>query len=74
MPAFGLRLGKLYVAVLFKSDSQPKPDETKKDQRNFQESGRNTPATTLLILKDVAGLLCGFSTIERSNFRFICTF
>ena len=35
-----MRLGKLYVALLFKSDSQPKPDELKRTERNFQKSSR----------------------------------
>ena len=36
---FWMRLGKLYVALLFKSESQPKPDELK-NERYFQKSSR----------------------------------
>ena len=50
---FWLRLGKLYVALLFKSDSQPKPDELKRTNEIFKraaERAGDDPA----ILKDVA--------------------
>ncbi|HZS16871.1 MAG TPA: tetratricopeptide repeat protein [Candidatus Udaeobacter sp.] len=50
---FWLRLGKLYVALLFKSDSQPKPDELKRTNEIFKraaERAGDAPA----ILKDVA--------------------
>jgi tetratricopeptide (TPR) repeat protein len=52
-PNFWLRLGKLYVAILFKSDSQPKPDELKKTNEIFKkaaESAGDDPD----ILKEVA--------------------
>jgi tetratricopeptide (TPR) repeat protein len=51
--SFWTRLGKLYAAVLFKPDSQPKPDELKRVNEIFKkavENARNDPA----ILKDVA--------------------
>jgi tetratricopeptide (TPR) repeat protein len=50
---FWMRLGKLYVALLFKSDSQPKPDELKKTNDIFKKAAEHAgddPA----ILKDVA--------------------
>ena len=50
---FWMRLGKLYVALLFKSDSQPKPDELKRTNEIFKkatERAGDDPA----ILKDVA--------------------
>src|SRR6059036_731716 len=50
---FWMRLGKLYVAILFKSDSQPKPDELKKTNDIFKKAAEHAgddPA----ILKDVA--------------------
>jgi tetratricopeptide (TPR) repeat protein len=50
---FWMRLGKLYVAVLFKADSQPKPDELKRTNEIFRraaERADDDPA----ILKDVA--------------------
>jgi tetratricopeptide (TPR) repeat protein len=51
--SFWMRLGKLYVAVLFKSDSQPKPDELKRTNEIFKKAAERAgddPA----ILKDVA--------------------
>jgi tetratricopeptide (TPR) repeat protein len=50
---FWMRLGKLYVAMLFKSDSQPKPDELKRTNEIFKKAAEHAgddPA----ILKDVA--------------------
>jgi tetratricopeptide (TPR) repeat protein len=50
---FWMRLGKLYVALLFKSDSQPKPDELKRINEIFKKAAEHAgddPA----ILKDVA--------------------
>src|SRR5206468_4740477 len=52
-PNFWMHLGKLYVAILFKSDSQPKPYELKRVNEIFKraaEHGGDDPA----ILKDVA--------------------
>jgi tetratricopeptide (TPR) repeat protein len=52
-PNFWLRLGKLYVAILFKSDSQPKPEELTKINEIFKraaEKAGDDPG----ILKDVA--------------------
>jgi len=50
---FWIRLGKLYVAVLFKSDSLPKPEEFKKTNEIFKravEYAGDDPS----ILKDIA--------------------
>jgi tetratricopeptide (TPR) repeat protein len=52
-PNFWLRLGKLYVAILFKADSQPKPDELKKTNEIFKKAGGNA-GDDPGILKDVA--------------------
>jgi tetratricopeptide (TPR) repeat protein len=52
-PTFWLRLGKLHVAVVFKSDSQPKTDDLKKANEIFKKAADHAgddPA----ILKDVA--------------------
>src|SRR4051794_5813486 len=52
-PNFWIRLGKLYVAILFKSDSQPKPDELKKTNEVFKRAAEHAgddPGT----LKEVA--------------------
>jgi tetratricopeptide (TPR) repeat protein len=51
--SFWTRLGKLYAAVLFKPDAQPKPDELKRVNEIFKkavENAKDDPA----ILKDVA--------------------
>src|SRR5213082_463042 len=50
---FWMRLGKLYVAILFKSDSQPKPDELKKTNEIFKRAAENS-GDDPGILKDVA--------------------
>jgi tetratricopeptide (TPR) repeat protein len=52
-PNFWVRLGKLYVAILFKSDSQPKPDELKKTNEVFKRAADNS-GDDPGILKDVA--------------------
>jgi tetratricopeptide (TPR) repeat protein len=52
-PAFWMRLGKLYMAILFKSDSQPKPDELKKTNEIFKKAAEHAgddPA----VLKEIA--------------------
>ncbi len=40
-PAFWMRLGKLYMAILFKSDSQPKPDELKRTNEIFKKAAEH---------------------------------
>jgi tetratricopeptide (TPR) repeat protein len=52
-PNFWIRLGKLYVAMLFKSDSQPKSDELKKTNEIFKKAAQYA-ADDPGILKDVA--------------------
>jgi tetratricopeptide (TPR) repeat protein len=52
-PNFWIRLGKLYVAILFKSDSQPKPDELKKTNEVFKRAAENS-GDDPGIIKDVA--------------------
>ena len=52
-PNFWIRLGKLYVAILFKSDSQPKPDELKKTNEIFKKAAEYA-ADDPGVLKDVA--------------------
>ncbi|PYJ37663.1 MAG: hypothetical protein DME52_07405 [Verrucomicrobia bacterium] len=52
-PAFWMRLGKLYMAILFKSDSQPKPDELKRTNEIFKKAAEHAgddPA----VLKEIA--------------------
>jgi tetratricopeptide (TPR) repeat protein len=52
-PNFWIRLGKLYVAILFKADSQPKPDELIKTNEIFKKAAENA-SDDPGILKDVA--------------------
>ena len=52
-PNFWIRLGKLYVAILFKSESQPKPDELKKTNEIFKRAAENA-GDAPDILKDIA--------------------
>ena len=52
-PNFWIRLGKLYVAILFKSDSQPKSDELKRTDEVFKKAAENS-GDDPGILKDVA--------------------
>ena len=52
-PNFWIRLGKLYVAILFKSDSQPKLDELKKTNEIFKRAAENA-GDDPDILKDIA--------------------
>src|SRR6059058_2922175 len=50
---FWMRLGKLYIAILFKSDSQPKPDELKRTNEIFKKAAEHAgddPA----VLKEIA--------------------
>ncbi len=50
---FWIHLGKLYVAILFKSDSQPKPDELKRTNEIFKQAAKYA-GDDPTILKDVA--------------------
>ena len=52
-PNFWTRLGKLYVAVLFKSDSQPKADELKKINEVFKRAAEHA-GDDPSVLKEVA--------------------
>ena len=52
-PNFWIRLGKLYVAILFKSDSQPKADELKKINEVFKRAAEHA-GDDPGVLKEVA--------------------
>ena len=52
-PNFWIRLGKLYVAVLFKSDSQPNADELKKINEVFKRAAEHA-GDDPGVLKEVA--------------------
>lgn len=51
--AFWTRLGKLYAAILFKSDSQPKPDELRRVNDVFKKAAEHADDDPS-VLKDVA--------------------
>jgi tetratricopeptide (TPR) repeat protein len=51
--AFWTRLGKLYAAILFKSDSQPKPDELRRVNEVFKKAAEHADDDPS-VLKDVA--------------------
>src|SRR4029453_17543711 len=52
-PNFWMRLGKLYVAILFKSDSHPKPDDLKRTNEIFNKAAVNAGDDSAT-LKEVA--------------------
>jgi tetratricopeptide (TPR) repeat protein len=52
-PAFWMRLGKLYMAILFKSDSQPKPDELKRTNEIFKKAAEHA-GDDPTVLKEIA--------------------
>jgi tetratricopeptide (TPR) repeat protein len=64
-PNFWLRLGKLYVAILFKSDSQPKPDELEKTNDIFKKAAENA-GDDPGILKDVADYYAASRQLEEA--------
>src|SRR5437016_7148204 len=60
-----MRLGKLYVAILFKSDSQPKPDELKRTNEIFKKAAEHAgddPA----VLKDVADYYAATQQVKEA--------
>ena len=63
--SFWLRLGKLYVAVLFKSDSQPKPDELKRTNEIFSKAAEHA-GDDPVILKDVADYYAASQQLEEA--------
>jgi len=52
-PGFWMRLGKLYMAILFKSDSQPKPDELKRTNEIFKKAAEHA-GDDPVALKEIA--------------------
>src|SRR5881394_3900253 len=64
-PNFWMHLGKLYVAILFRSDSQPKPDELKRVNEIFKRAAEHAgddPA----ILKDVADYYAASQQVKEA--------
>src|SRR5256712_1258168 len=64
-PAFWMRLGKLYMAILFKSDSQPKPDELKRTNEIFKKAAEHAgddPA----VLKEIADYYAAFQQLKEA--------
>jgi tetratricopeptide (TPR) repeat protein len=64
-PNFWLRLGKLYVAIVFKSDSQPKPDELKKTNEIFKQAAENA-GDDPDILKEVADYFAASQQLKEA--------
>src|SRR5881394_2362249 len=65
-PNFWMHLGKLYVAILFKSDSQPKPDELKRTNEIFKRAAEHAgddPA----VLKDVADYYAASQQLKEAS-------
>jgi tetratricopeptide (TPR) repeat protein len=64
-PRFWAHLGKLYVAILFKSGSEPKPDELKRINEIFKRAAQHAgddPA----ILKDVADFYAASQQLKEA--------
>jgi tetratricopeptide (TPR) repeat protein len=64
-PAFWLRLGKLYVALLFKGDSQPKPDEIKKVNELFKKAA-DRATNDAAILKEIADYFAASQQLKEA--------
>jgi len=64
-PNFWVRLGKLYVAILFKSNSQPKPDELKRTNEIFKEAAEHA-GDDPGILKDVADYYAASQQLKQA--------
>src|SRR5438105_6479054 len=63
--AFWTRLGKLYVAILFKSDSQPKPDELRRVNEVFKKAAEHADDDPS-VLKDVADYYAASQQIKEA--------
>jgi tetratricopeptide (TPR) repeat protein len=63
--SFWMRLGKLYVAILFKSDSQPKPDELKRTNEIFKRAAEHADDDPA-ILKDVADYFAASQQLKEA--------
>ncbi|MFN2623536.1 MAG: tetratricopeptide repeat protein [Chthoniobacterales bacterium] len=64
-PAFWIRLGKLYATIIFKSDSEPKPEEIKRVNSFFDKAVANAgddPAA----LKEVADYYAASQQIQEA--------
>jgi tetratricopeptide (TPR) repeat protein len=64
-PSFWIRLGKLYASIVFKSQTEPNPDQLKRVNGFFQKSVQNAvddPA----ILKDVADYYAASQQIQEA--------
>jgi len=64
-PNFWMHLGKLYVAILFKSDSQPKPDELKRINEIFKRGAQHAGDDPAM-LKDVADFYAASQQLKEA--------
>jgi tetratricopeptide (TPR) repeat protein len=64
-PRFWIHLGKLYVAILFKSDSQPKPDELKRINEIFKRGAQHAGDDPAM-LKDVADFYAASQQLKEA--------
>jgi len=62
---FWTRLGKLYVAVLFKPDSQPKPDELRRVNEIFKKAAEHANDDPT-VLKDVADYYASSQQLQEA--------
>jgi len=64
-PAFWVRLGKLYATIIFKSDSEPKPEEIKRVNGFFDKAVANA-GNDSAALKEVADYYAASQQIQEA--------
>src|SRR5262249_10217489 len=65
MPAFWTRLGKLYVAIVFKPDRPPKPEETARVNAIFKKAAEHAGDDSA-VLKDVADYYASTQQVKEA--------
>jgi tetratricopeptide (TPR) repeat protein len=64
-PAFWIRLGKLYATIVFKSDTEPKPEEIKRVNGFFEKAVAHAGEDST-VLKDVADYYAASQQIQEA--------
>jgi len=64
-PTFWIRLGKLYATIIFKSDSEPKPEELKRVNSFFDKAVANA-GNDSAALKEVADYYAASQQIQEA--------
>ena len=64
-PAFWIRLGKLYTTIVFKSDTEPKPEEIRRVNSFFDKAVANAGDDSA-VLKDVADYYAASQQIQEA--------